>query len=43
VHRVQVRKVDLVQDTTTVEVRYEVPSRPEPSAAYAAAEFEVRQ
>lgn len=26
VHRIVVRKVDLVQDTTSVEVRYELPS-----------------
>ena len=36
VHRVSIRKVDLVRDTTTVDVRYEV--RPEPVDAITRAE-----
>ena len=41
VHRVHVRRIDLVDDTTVVEVRFRRRRENAPTAAYVAAEFEV--
>lgn len=43
VHRLTVRKVDFVNDTTSVDVRYEVPSSSGSDSSYVAAEFQVQR